>query len=88
MEKPAEGIIDDIGTLIEWRPVLALVRDVQNATDIPAKADAVRALVAFVIKTGFKRDPYQMRAFLIFTKACQTVRADPSWRQIVADLLK
>lgn len=88
MEQDREGIIDDIGTLVEWRPVLALVRDVQAAKDLPAQADAVRALVAFVLKTGFGKNPYDTRWFLIFTQACVTVRNDPTWRKIVADLLK
>ena len=88
MEEDREGIIDDIGTLVEWRPILGLVRDVQKASTIPDKADAMKNLLAFVLKTGFQKDPYHMRAFLLVVLACQTLRQDKQWQRVVADLLK
>ena len=82
------GVWDDVQTALKWKPILPLVKALEDAQGTVAKADAARDLGAFAIKNALNTDPYKHRVFLIYCKFVELIRSDPEWRAIVEDILK
>lgn len=82
------GVWDDVQTALKWKPILPLVKALEDAQGTVAKAEAARELGAFAIQNALNTDPYKHRAFLIYCKFVELIRSDPEWRAIVEDILK
>lgn len=82
------GIWDDVQTALKWKPILPLVKALEDAQGTVAKAEAARELSAFAIKNALNTDPYKHRAFLIYCKFVELIKEDPQWLAIVEGILK
>jgi hypothetical protein len=82
------GIWDDVQTALKWKPILPLVKALEDAQGTVDKAEAARELSAFAIKNALGTDPYKHRAFLIYCKFVELIKEDPQWRAIVEGILK
>ena len=82
------GIWDDVQTALKWKPILPLVKALEDAQGTVGKAEAARDLGAFAIKNALNTDPYRHRFFLVFCKFVELIKSDPEWRAIVEDILK
>lgn len=81
------GIIDDARTLLEWRPILPLLKAWQDATDPVAKARAaVRVLqfIADVTDAGAKT----VAAIHAADRIVDAMAADPMLRSAILGLLR
>lgn len=79
---------DDVQTALKWKPILPLVKALEDAQGTVDKAEAARELGAFAIKNALNTDPYKHRVFLIYCKFVELIRSDPEWRAIVEDILR
>lgn len=86
-ELEREGIIDNIGMLLEWQPVIGMVLRLQETDDLMERLEIGRDIVAFAIKTALHEDPYEMRSFLLFHLALDTVKKDERWQKVLKDFL-
>lgn len=82
------GVWDDLQTALKWKPILPLLHNLEQASGTVGKAEAIRPLVAFAIKTAINTDPYHHRAFLIYCKFVELIKHDPEWLAIVEGVLK
>jgi hypothetical protein len=82
------GIWDDVQTALKWKPILPLVKALEDAQGTVAKAEAARELSAFAIKNALNTDPYRHRVFLIYCKFVELIREDKQWLAIVEGMLK
>lgn len=82
------GVWDDVSTALKWKPILPLLKSMEEANGTVAKAEAIRDLAAFAIKTGLKTDPYNHRAFLVYAKFVDLMKKDHQWQLIVEGILK
>ena len=83
-----EGVWDDVQTALKWKPILPLLKAMEESNGTVAKAEAIRDLAAFAIKTGLNTDPYGHRAFLVYAKFVDLMKKDHQWQLIVEDILK
>lgn len=79
---------DDVQTALKWKPILPLVKALEDAQGTVAKAEAARELSAFAIKNALNTDPYKHRVFLVYCKFVELIRQDPAWLAIVEGALK
>lgn len=79
---------DDVQTALKWKPILPLVKALEDAQGTVGKAEAARDLGAFAIKNALNTDPYKHRAFLIYCKFVELIREDKQWLAIVEGILK
>lgn len=93
-EEEFDGFLDDIKEHLadiraglQWLPILAKLKKLDEATEMVPRLHAIQDIAAFAIKTGLKEDPYKHRAFLIACKLIETIEADPQWQLIVKGLL-
>jgi hypothetical protein len=82
------GIWDDVQTALKWKPILPLVKALEDAQGTVAKAEAARELGAFAIKNALNTDPFRNRAFLIYCKSVELIKEDPQWLAIVEGILR
>lgn len=82
------GLWDDVQTALKWKPILGLVKALEDADGTVAKAEAAQKLAAFAIKNALNTDPYKHRVFLIYCKFVELIKKDPAWLAIVEGALK
>lgn len=82
------GIWDDVQTALKWKPILPLVKALEDASGTVGKAEAAKELAAFAIKNALNTNPYKHRAFLIYCKFIELIKKDPEWLAIVEGVLK
>jgi len=82
------GIWDDVQEALKWKPILPLLKKLENSRGTIDKAEAIRELAAFAIKTGLNTDPYNHRAFLIYAKFIDLMKKDHQWQLIIEGILK
>ena len=80
--------LDDIRAGLQWLPILAKLKTLDQATEMVPRLKSIQDIAAFAIKTGLKEDPYKNRAFLIVCKLISTVENDKQWQAILKDVLK
>lgn len=90
-----DGFLDDIKEYLadiraglQWLPILAKLKTLDQATEMVPRLKAIQDIAAFAIKVGLKEDPYKHRAFMIACKLIETIENDKQWQAIVKDLLK
>lgn len=88
MDEEFGGIIDDVQTALEWKPILPLLAALKASNTIPEKLDAVIPIIQFVCVHGLRHDPRMDRWFLIVRKACETIKADPQWQAVLKGMLQ
>lgn len=81
------GLIDDVKTAAHWLPILKLVKKLEDSKSIVEQSKAAQEIAAFAIQTALHKDPYKVRAFLLFVLACETIETDKRWRKVVEGML-
>lgn len=79
---------DDVQTALKWKPILPLVKALEDADGTIQKAEAAEKLAAFAIKTALNTHPYKHRSFLIYCKLVELIKRDPEWLAIVEGILR
>lgn len=82
------GVFDDVREVMEWQPMLSLLRATRTAENGPAKLAAIRVALAFFLKKAYGADPERMPAFAAFSLLVDLAKTDERVRRLVALLME
>ena len=86
-EEDFGGIIDDVRTARDWRPIAPLLKEFENAEGTLAIAESVKDILAFLIKMQTKEDPLKNKSFYVYSKFVDLIKNDPQWLAIFEEIV-
>ena len=81
------GLLDEIHTGLQWKPILGLLKVAQETKGTAARLAAWQAVAAFAIKTGLKKDPFSLPGFVAFALLVELAHSDPRVLTVIERVL-
>lgn len=87
MQEKCEGLWDNVSELKKWLPIIVLLKEAKDATDLSRQLEAVVSVADFALGALGKK-PSDFRAYRLLALLASLVKTNPEVRAEVEKLLK
>lgn len=87
MQERCEGLWDNVSELKKWLPLVVLLKEAKDATDLAHQLEAAVSIADFVL-TAMGKDPKSIRPYRFLALVANLVKTNPEVRAEVEKLLK
>lgn len=87
-EEEFGGFVDDVKTALKWKPILFMLKNLEQSDTINEKVSAVVEIAEFISITGFDTSPEGRRWHNALLRIALIIKQNPRIQDLIEDALR